>query len=147
MAYRPGVPDITLTCDEVNAAVHAAFPAAAGGSCVELSRSHAVAERPIDPAASRPGGFVSGPAQFAMADSALWFMTFGVLDRVELMALTADLDISFLRPASGSVLRARADLLSAGSRKIVGSVRVWCDDALDAPTAVAKGTYVLPATR
>ncbi len=48
--------------------------------------------------------------------------------------------------ASGGVLWARADLLSAGSRKVVGSVRVWCDDARDRPSSVAKGTYVLPAT-
>ena len=93
---------------------------------------------------ARPGGFVSGPTQFGMADAALWYLVFGVLDRIELMALTSDLDITFLRPASGRELWARADLLSAGSRKIVGSVKVWCDDRIDAPSAVAKGTYVLP---
>lgn len=111
-----------------------------------IGRDFALVRRDIDPAAARPGGLVSGPAQFAMADAALWYLSFGVLDRIELMALTSDMDISFLRPASGEVLWARAELLSAGSRKIVGAVRVWCDDREAAPCAVAKGTYVLPVT-
>lgn len=128
----------------VNETVQAAYPAASGGACVAIGADFAVAQRPIDASAARPGGFVSGPAQFGMADAALWYLTFGVLGRVELMALTSDLDITFLRPAQGAVITARAELLSAGSRKIVGTVRVWCDDAVDRPSAVAKGTYVLP---
>ena len=34
---------------------------------------------------------------------------------------------------------------SAGRRNVVGTVRVWTDDRVDKPTAVAQGTYVLPA--
>ena len=138
----PGAP--SLTPEEVNAAVGAAFPGATGGPCHELGTGFAVVRRAIDPAAARPGGFVPGPVQFGVADAALWYLTFAVLDRVELMALTSDVDITFLRPAHGEVLWARADLLSAGSRKVVGAVRLWCDDAADLPCAVAKGTYVLP---
>lgn len=136
--------DSSLTATAVTQAVEAAFPAAAGTVCTDIGPRFAVAERRIEPGTSRPGGLVSGPAQFALADSALWFMTFGVLGRVELMALTADLDISFLRPAQGQVLKARAELLSAGRRRILGAVRVWCDDDEDRPVSVAKGAYVLP---
>ena len=132
------------TPEAVDAAVRAAFPAAGEPGCVELGPRHALVRRAIDPTGARPGGLVSGPAQFAIVDTALWFLTFGVIGRIELMALTADVDVTFLRPASGEVLWARADLLSAGSRKVVGSVRVWCDDDEDRPTAVAKGAYVLP---
>lgn len=135
---------LSLTASEVDSVVAEAFPAAAQASCVELSAGHVLIRREVDQTSSRPGGFVSGPALFAMADTALWYLVFGVLDRVELMALTSDVDITYLRPATGTVLWARADLLSAGSRKIVGAVRVWCDDGEGAPSAVAKGAYVLP---
>lgn len=129
----------------VNDAVRAAFPGASGGECVELGRDFAVGRLAIDGDRARPGGYVSGPTQFALADAVLWYLTFGVLGRIELMAMTSDADITYLRPAHGSMLWARADLLSAGSRKVVGSVRVWCDDRVEQPSAVVKGTYVLPA--
>lgn len=138
----------SVTPEAIDRAVAGAFPSATlspDGGCVAVGPTHALVRRPIDPTAARPGGFVSGPAQFGMADAALWYLVFGVLDRIELMALTSHLDIDFLRPASGDVIWARADLLSAGSRKIVGSVRVWCDDRAEAPCSVAKGIYVLPA--
>lgn len=115
-----------------------------GNSCSELTATHAVARRPVDAAAIRPGGYVSGPTQFGLADAALWYLTFGVIGRIEPMALTSELSIRFLRPAQGSVLWARASLESAGSRSIVGSVKVWCDDREDKPSSVAQGTYVLP---
>ncbi len=135
----------TVTPKDIEDAVNLAFPGAAGAECSAVGRDFALVRRDIDPSTARPGGFVSGPAQFAMVDAVLWFMTFGVLDRIELMALTSDVDITFLRPASGQVMWARSDLLSAGSRKIVGAVKVWCDDREHAPSAVAKGTYVLPS--
>ena len=115
-----------------------------GNTCVDVGPDAAVARRPIDVGSLRPGGYVSGPVQFALADAALWYLTFGVIGRVEPMALTSELSIRFLRPAQGSVLWARATIESAGSRSIVGSVRVWCDDASARPSATAQGTYVLP---
>ena len=141
---RMGAIGMSLTAEMVDSAVAEAFPAAAQARTVGLGPTHALIAREVDAGASRPGGFVSGPAQFAMADTALWYLTFGVLDRVELMALTSDVDITFLRPATGTRLWARADLLSAGTRKVVGAVKVWCDDRESSPTAVAKGSYVLP---
>ena len=136
-----------LTPQHIDEVVAAAFPGSAAGACAEVGPDHALLRRAIDPAGARPGGFVPGPVQFAMVDAALWYLTFGVLDRIELMALTSDVDITFLRPASGEVLWARAELLSAGRRKVVGAVRVWCDDRRATPCAVAKGTYVLPTDR
>ena len=64
--------------------------------------------------------------------------------RVEPMALTSELSI-----ASSARRRARCcgqgDARIAGRRNVVGTVRVWCDDRDDKPTAVAQGTYALPA--
>jgi uncharacterized protein (TIGR00369 family) len=135
-----------LSPDGVNAMLEAEFPGT-GNTCVALGDDHALAQRPIDPGGLRPGGFVPGPTQFGLADAALWYLVFGAIGRVEPMALTSELSIRFLRPAQGSVLWARASLESAGRRTIVGSVRVWCDDAHDRPSAVAQGAYVLPQPR
>jgi uncharacterized protein (TIGR00369 family) len=133
----------SFDADEVNRMLAELFPGT-GNACVEVGRSHAVARITVDPGSLRPGAYVSGPTQFALADAALWYLTFGAIDRIEPMALTSELSIRYLRPAQGEVLWARAQLESAGRRSIVGSVRVWCDDRADRPSSVAQGTYVLP---
>jgi uncharacterized protein (TIGR00369 family) len=130
--------------DDINAMVHDGF-AGSTNECVEVGDRYAVARRVVQPAELRPGGFVSGPTQFGLADAALWYLVFAAIGRIEPMALTSELSIRYLRPAQGEMLWARADLESAGRRNVVGSVRVWCDDRVDRPTAAAQGTYVLPA--
>jgi acyl-coenzyme A thioesterase PaaI-like protein len=61
------------------------------------------------------------------------------------MALTSELSIRFLRPCIGEVLWGRATIDTAGRRNIVGTVRIWTDANEGKPSAVAQGTYVLPA--
>lgn len=111
--------------------------------CEEVEPTYAVAA--LTPALSdlRPGGYISGPTLFAVADAALWFLCFGASGRLEPLALTSDLAIRFLRPARGETVFARADLNKAGGRSVVGTVTVWTED-FDAPCAVAQGAYVRP---
>ena len=119
------------------------FPSAyAGGNrCVESGPGLVVARWPYDASALRPGGFISGPTQFALADVAFWFMTFTVLGLAP-MAVTSELYISFLRPAIGGDLIARAELLRAGKTAIKGTVRIWVDGAPDKPVSHVTGSYV-----
>lgn len=129
----------------VNALVRESYP----GSRIECTGLNATsASARSHPTADdlRPGGFISGPTQFALADAALWYLVFGALGRVELMALTSELSIRYLRPAIGDVLYGRADLASISRRSVVGSVRVWAGDNEHRPSAVAQGTYALPLT-
>jgi len=132
------------TPDQVNEMLDELFPGT-GNSCVEIGDGYAVAQRSVDDTMIRPGGFISGPTQFGLADAALWYMVFASIGRIEPMALTSELSIRYLRPARGTIVRARATLDSAGRRNVVGTVRVWCDDREHKPTATAQGTYVLPA--
>ncbi|MEM9386758.1 MAG: PaaI family thioesterase [Pseudomonadota bacterium] len=133
-----------MTPDAINAAVSAEWPHART-SCIEVSDRHATAMlRPGD-GALRPGGYVSGPTQFAAADAALWYLVFGAIDRIELLALTSELSIRFLRPAVGGELYATASLDGRSRRSVVGTVKVWTDDNIDAPCATAQGTYILPS--
>lgn len=128
---------------DVNAMLADHFPGA-GASCAELGDGWALASTAVPGSAIRPGGFVSGPTQFAVADAALWYLTFTVIGRIEPMALTSEMSIRFLRPAQGATVWARADLASATRRSVVGSVSVWTDDHRDRPSSVGQGTYVLP---
>lgn len=115
-----------------------------GNECVELGEGFAIAKRVTTAAELRPGGFISGPTQFGLADAALWYLAFAAIGRIEPMALTSELSIRYLRPAIGEVLWARATLEAAGRRNVVGTVHLWVDDQDHRPTATAQGTYVLP---
>lgn len=119
------------------------FPGS-GSTCAGIGEDFALASLAITEDMLRPGGFVSGPTQFGLADAALWYVVFAAIGRIEPMALTSELSIRFLRPAQGNVLWARAAVESAGRRNVVGTVHVWCDDREHKPTATAQGTYALP---
>lgn len=137
---------MNVTPDLVNSLMAESFPDAAH-RCVELSPTHAIARLEVDRLDLRPGGLISGPTQFRLADSVLWFMVFGAIDRIELMAVTSEMSMRFLRPAKGGVLWARADLDACGRRNVVGTVKLWVDDRPERSVAVGQGTYVRPSVR
>jgi acyl-coenzyme A thioesterase PaaI-like protein len=130
---------------EVNEMVRTSFPGS-DNECVELGPGWALARKVATDRDIRPGGFISGPTQFGLADAVLWYGVFGALGRIEPMALTSELSIRFLRPCIGETLWGRATIETAGRRNIVGTVHIWTDANEAKPSAVAQGTYVLPAT-
>lgn len=129
--------------DAINEFFLREFPHAHGSGirCVEVGDRHVVSRWSYDPTTLRPGGFISGPTQFALADTALWFLTFTVLGLAP-MAVTSEMQIHFLRPAAGADLYARGDLLRAGKHKITGTVRLWVDGAPDKPVSFVTGSYM-----
>ena len=133
------------TAADVNAFLPGAFPAlaAAGVSCEHIGEDTATARWRYDPAALRPGNYISGATLFALADSALWFAVFAVVG-LEDMAVTSEMSIRFLRPAMGGDVLAHADVRSASSRRIVGTIEVWVEGNRERLVAVAQGTYVRP---
>ena len=134
-----------ISVDEVNAFLLDVFPAAHddGVQCVELGAGTATARWTFDPDSLRPGGYISGPTIFALADSALWFATFTLIG-LEAMAVTSEMSVRFLRPAQGADLLARAVINSSSGRRMVGTIELWVDGAPDRLVAVAQGTYVRP---
>ena len=112
-----------------------------GYRCVEAGAGFVVCRWTYDPTKLRPGGFISGVTQFALADVALWFLTFTVLGLAP-MAVTSELTIAYLRPAIGGDLLARAELLRAGRSKITGTVRLWVDGAPDKLVSHVAGSYM-----
>jgi len=133
------------TADEINAFLLEAFPAAAadGIRCVDVGEDWAMARWPYDESTLRPGGYISGPVMFSLADSALWFASFTAVG-IEAMAVTSEMSIRFLRPARGGDLIARASIQSVGRRRLVGTIELWIGGVPDKLVAVAQGTYARP---
>jgi uncharacterized protein (TIGR00369 family) len=90
----------------------------------------------------RPGGTVSGPTLFTLADMGAWL---AILSRVgpETLAVTTGLEIHFLRKALPGVVACRARLLKLGKRLAVVSAELSQGDEL---VAVATVTYARPST-
>lgn len=132
--------------DHVNDMVRAQFPGASS-TCVELGTDYAIASCEVRANDIRPGNFISGPTQFAVIDSAMWFLSFVALQRIEPMAMTSELSIRFLRPAQGERVFCRATLEAVSRRSVVGTAHVWCDDRTTKITSTAQGTYAIPLPR
>lgn len=143
---KPGQDAVAIpTPNEVNAYVASHFPSAyaQGNRCLELGPERVLARWTYDATTLRPGNLISGPTQFALADLALWYLTFTVLGLAP-MAVTTDLQINFLRPAAGGDLFAEALLLRAGKSRIVGEVLLWVGEERARPVSKVVGAYARP---
>lgn len=90
----------------------------------------------------RPGGTVSGPLLVMVADAALYAMVMSVLG-MELMAVTSNLNIHFLRKPAPTDVIAEATMLRRGRRTIVGHVLLY-SEGQDEPIAQVTGSYAIP---
>ena len=94
----------------------------------------------------RPGGTVSGPAMFTLADVGIWVAIFSHLGPDALSAVTTNLNINFLRkPPHGDVI-VECRLLKLGGRLAVGEATLFAEGTLE-PVAHAVGTYAIPAAK
>lgn len=94
----------------------------------------------------RPGGTVSGPSMFALADVGVYL---AVLARIgpQALAVTTNCSIDFMRkPASGRGLVAEVRLLKLGRVLAVGDVLIFSEGE-DLPVARASMTYSIPPGR
>ena len=93
----------------------------------------------------RPGGTISGPAMFALADVAVYLAILAMIGPVAL-AVTTNCSIDFMRkPAAGVDLKAKARLLKLGRILAVGDVLMH--SAAPEPVARATLTYSIPPGR
>ncbi len=104
------------------------------GVCVRLN----VAERHL-----RPGGTVSGPSMFALADVAVYLAVLGRIGP-KALAVTTNCSLDFMRkPAAGVDLLAECRLLKLGRVLAVGDVLIH-SEGMEQPVARATMTYSLP---
>jgi uncharacterized protein (TIGR00369 family) len=138
--------DPRISVADVNDHFVEVYPAAAGSGvrCDAIGDRSAVARWAYDETQLRPGRYISGPTQFMLADTSLWFAVFSVIG-IESMAVTSEMSIRFLRPARDGDLLARATIDSVSTRRIVGTITLWIAGSSDRPVAVAQGSYARPA--
>lgn len=97
-----------------------------------------------DAAFVRPGGTISGPTLFTLADLTLYAAVLSEVGDVPL-AVTTDMSIHFLRRPPPGPLRARGVLLKAGSKLVCGQIEI--EDRSGALCCHAVGTYAVPSAR
>jgi uncharacterized protein (TIGR00369 family) len=91
----------------------------------------------------RPGGTVSGPSMFALADVAMYLAILARIGPVGL-AVTTNCSIDFMRkPMAGVDLIAEARVLKLGRVLAVGDVLLFSEGQA-APVARASLTYSIP---
>lgn len=90
----------------------------------------------------RPGGTVSGPTMFTLADCASYLIILAHIGKVAL-AVTTNLNINFLNKPGEADLVANARLLKLGKRLAICDIEIR-SRGQDALVAHATATYSIP---
>ena len=90
----------------------------------------------------RPGGTVSGPTMFLLADVSFYLATLSMVGPKSL-TVTTNCSINFLRKPAVSDLISEARVLKIGKTLSVGDVLIYSKDVED-PVAHATLTYAIP---
>ena len=91
----------------------------------------------------RPGGTISGPAMFALADVAMYAAVLASVGPVA-HAVTTSLTINFLRKPAPRDMIGEARILKLGKRLAVGEIALHSDGEAEL-AAHATATYSLPS--
>ncbi len=134
-----------MTAPEVSAYLDEVFPQIrANGDnieVIEVSSGNARVCLHADEQHLRPGGTVSGPTLFMLADLAAYAVILAHIGRVAL-AVTTNLNINFLMKPAPGALEATASILKLGKRLVVTDIAIR--DANGELVAHATATYSIP---
>ena len=135
---------LKMTRDELTAFLEQEFPQVAGDFAIEEVGDMRVRVRLlVGERHLRPGGTVSGPSIFALADVTVYLATLAMIGP-EALAVTTNCSIDFMRKPAASVdLIAECRLLKLGRVLSVGDVLIF-SEGLELPVARASLTYAIP---
>jgi len=138
---------LKMSRDELQVFLKKDFPQVADMFSVETVRPNEVGIRlAVSEAHLRPGGTVSGPTMFALADVSIYLAILAMIGP-EALAVTTSCSIDFMRkPAGGKDLHATGRILKLGRVLAVGDVLIYSDGQA-APVARASLTYSIPPKR
>jgi len=136
--------DVKLESAELNAFLAEVFPQVADDYRVErVAPMEADVRLSISDRHLRPGGTVSGPSMFALADLAMYAVTLAMIGR-EALTVTTSCSIDFMRkPAPDRDMIGRARILKLGRVLVVGDVLLF-SEGIAAAVARAGMTYSIP---
>lgn len=133
-----------MTAADLQALMEREFSQVADDFRIEEVSSMACRVRlPVSQRHLRPGGTISGPTMFALADVSVYLATMAMIGPATL-AVTTNISMDFMRkPEAGRDLIADTRLLKLGKRLSVGDVLIYSDGGAD-PVARASMTYAIP---
>ena len=147
MTAKSSLPEPVMNVEEIEAFIDEVFPQLHhGGRSVvieEVGPMTAKLRLVAHERHLRPGGTISGPAMFTLADVGLFVVILAHIGP-EAMAVTTNLNINFLRKPPQGDLIAECRLLKLGKRLAVGEATLYAEGS-DEPVAHAVGTYSIPA--
>ena len=138
-------PTPVLDAAGVNALLRKAFPGAeptAFPTVLEVSPGRVKVMTPYRDGLLRPGGVISGPVLMSLSDTAAYALVLAHIGD-QLMAVTSQLSMNFLRGAAPGDIYAEAQMLRLGRRIAVCDVRLWTE-APERLAAQAIVTYAIP---
>ena len=118
----------------------------AGGRAMLIEEVHDRSARvrmATDPRHIRPGGTISGPAMFALADFSIYVAIIASLGEPGFDWVTSSLNINFLARPAPTPMTALARLIRLGRRSAVGEVELY-SEGVDDMVAHATANYTLP---
>lgn len=135
---------LKMSKDEVSKLFDELFPQIKGEFTVEDLAENAITMRMnIGEQHLRPGGTVSGPSMFALADVTVYAMILGMIGP-KALSVTTNCSLDFMRkPEAHADLIAKGQLLKLGRVLAVGDVLLY-SEGMDKPVARATMTYSIP---
>ena len=135
---------LAMDCATLNGFLDRVFPQISDQVRVEsVDAQMLVARLRVDDRHLRPGGTVSGPAMFALADVTIYLAVLARIGEVAL-AVTTNASVDFMRkPEAGRDLLAECRILKLGRVLAVGDVLIR-SDGVDQPVARCSMTYSIP---
>jgi uncharacterized protein (TIGR00369 family) len=107
-----------------------------------VDADHVIMEAPMSDKNLRPGGFISGPTQMALADHMAYAVIFTRLG-ITPMALTSNLNIDFLRPLQADTVHVDGKMVKLGRSLAVIAVEIRGKGS-EKLSSRATVTYALP---
>ena len=135
---------LAMECVTLNGFLDRVFPQISDQVRVEsVDAQMLVARLRVDDRHLRPGGTVSGPAMFALADVTIYLAILARIGEVAL-AVTTNASVDFMRkPEAGRDLLAECRILKLGRVLAVGDVLIR-SEGVDQPVARCSMTYSIP---
>jgi uncharacterized protein (TIGR00369 family) len=135
--------ELKMTIAEVTAFLEKVFPQIDQDfDILSLSKDEVVVRMNVQTRHLRPGGTVSGPAMFALADVSYYIATLALIGP-EALTVTTNCSIDFMRRPAATDMIAKARVLKLGRTLSVGDVLLYSEGQV-APVARANLTYSIP---
>lgn len=135
---------VALNKEELQDFLNEVFPQVKNEFVVEhVEEMYVELRTPIKERHLRPGGTVSGPTMFALADVCVYAAVLSMIGK-QALAVTTNVSLDFMRkPAAGKDIIGKCRLLKLGKLLAVGDVLIYSEGE-EAPVARSTMTYAIP---